>query len=92
MFVDGVKAMFLEPSIRLILKSSGEGAMFKIKVFNALQMQFGPLKYLSQNNPSKRNPKLKMKTSLEVLNKNLPTTRTNMCTKAVSLQEVELDG
>jgi len=35
------------------------GAMFKIEVFNAFQMQFGP---------SKCNPKLKMKTSLEVLN------------------------
>jgi hypothetical protein len=33
--------------------------VFKIEVFNALQTQFGP---------SKRNPKLKMKTSLEVLN------------------------
>ena len=33
--------------------------MFKIEVFNALQTRFGP---------SKRNLKLKMKTSLEVLN------------------------
>jgi hypothetical protein len=95
MFVDGVKAVFLEPSFRLILKSGGEGAMFKIKVFNALQMQFGPLKYTSLKttlDPSKRNPKLKMNTSFEVLNKNLPTTRTNKRTKALSLQEVELDG
>ena len=43
--------------------------MFKIEFFNALQTRFGPSKiYLSQNNPSKCNPKLKMKTSLEVLN------------------------
>ena len=34
-------------------------AVFKIEVFNALQMQFGP---------SKCSPKLKMKMSLEVLN------------------------
>ena len=47
----------------------GWQAMFKIEAFNALQMRFGPFKiYLSQNNPSGHNPKLKMKTSLEVLN------------------------
>jgi hypothetical protein len=41
--------------------------MFKIEVFNALQTRFGPSNiYLSQNNPSKYNPKLK--TSLEILN------------------------
>ena len=44
---------------------------------------------LSQNNPSQRNPKLEMKTSLEVLN--MPITRINKC-RALSLQEVELDG
>ena len=44
-------------------------AMFKIEVFNALQMRLGPSKYTSlKHNPSKRNPKLKMKTSLKVLN------------------------
>jgi hypothetical protein len=44
--------------------------VLKIEVFNALQTRFGPSKYTSlKNNPSKRNPKLKMKTtSLEVLN------------------------
>jgi hypothetical protein len=42
--------------------------MLKIEVFNALQTQFGLSKYTSQNNPSKCNPKVKMKTSLEVLN------------------------
>ena len=45
----------------------------------------------SQNNPSKRNPKLKMKTSLEVLDLICPPTRTNK-RMALSLQEVELDG
>jgi hypothetical protein len=47
--------------------------------------------YLSQNNPSKRNPKLNMKMSLEVLNiicpPQEPTKR-----RALLLQEVELDG
>ena len=41
----------------------------KIEVFNALQTRFGPSKHTpSQNSPSKRNPILKMKTSLKVLN------------------------
>ena len=45
------------------------GPVFKIEVFHALQTQFGPSKYmpLSQNSPSKCNPKLKMKTPLEVI-------------------------
>ena len=44
-------------------------SVFKIEVFNALQMWFGPSNiYLSQTNPSKHNPEFKMKTSLEVLN------------------------
>ena len=47
--------------------------------------------FLSQNNPSKHNPKLKMKTSLEVLNIICPATGPHMC-RALSLQEVELDG
>ena len=56
--------------------------VFKIEVNNALQTRFGP---------SKCNPKLKMKTSLEVFNIIYPTTRTNK-RWALSLQEVELDG
>ena len=45
-----------------------EHLMFKIEVFNALQTRFGPSKYTSlKHNPSKRNPKLKTKTSLEIL-------------------------
>jgi hypothetical protein len=41
-----------------------------IEVSDALSNAIWPLKniYLSQNNPSKRDPKLKMKTSLEFLN------------------------
>ena len=42
--------------------------------------------YLSQNNPSKRNPELKMKTWIEVLNIIYPPQ------EPTSLQEVELDG
>jgi hypothetical protein len=43
--------------------------MFKTEVFNALPTRFGPSKYTSlKKNPSKWNPKLKMKMSLEVLN------------------------
>jgi hypothetical protein len=45
------------------------GPVFKIDVFNALHMQFGPSEYTSlKNNPSKCSPELKMKTSLELLN------------------------
>ena len=44
--------------------------------------------YLSQNSPAIRNPKLKMKTSLQY---NLLATTTNKH-RALSLQEVELDG
>ena len=47
----------------------GIPTVFKIEVFNALQTRFGPSKYTSfKISPSKRNLKLKMKTSLEVLN------------------------
>ena len=54
---------------RLICSSNDKGAVFKIEVFIVLQTRYGPSKHTSpQNNPSKRNPKLKMKTSLEVLN------------------------
>jgi hypothetical protein len=64
--------------------------VFKIKVFNALSIAIWPfIIYLAQNGPSKRNPKLKMKTSLEVLN--TLVTRTNK-RRALPLQEVELDG
>ena len=45
----------------------------------------------SENNSTKRNPKLKMKTSLEVLNINLFATGTNKRME-LSLQEVGLDG
>jgi hypothetical protein len=56
-------------SFLLILQRRPVCSVFKIEVFNALQMRFGPSKYTSHNNPSKRNLKLKMKaTSLEVLN------------------------
>ena len=49
-----------------------------------------PIKiYLSQNNPSKRNPILNMKTSLEVLNTICPPREPNK-RRALSLQEVEL--
>jgi hypothetical protein len=52
------------------MQSAWSTLVFKIEVFNALQMRFGPSKYTSlQKKPSKRNPKLKMKTLLEVLNK-----------------------
>ena len=47
--------------------------------------------YLSQNSPSKHNPNLKMKTSLEILNINMPTTTTNEH-RALSQQEVEFDA
>jgi hypothetical protein len=74
-------AMFLEPNPNAQLLSSWElcipgqsqssqckAMMFKIEVFDAFQMRFGPSKYTSlKTNPSKRNPKLNMKTSLEVL-------------------------
>jgi hypothetical protein len=44
-------------------------AVFKIEVFNTLQTQFGPSRYTSLKKIlQKHNPKLKMKTSLEVLN------------------------
>ena len=67
------------------------GPVFKIEVFNALQTRLGPSKYTSlKNNPSKCNSKLEMKTSLEVLNVNLPATRINN-RRALSLQEVESD-
>ena len=52
-----------------ILGSMVSHPMFKTKVFNALQTRLGPSKYtFLKTNPSKRNPKLKTKTSLEVLN------------------------
>jgi hypothetical protein len=48
--------------------------VFKIEVFNALQTRFGPSKYISLKTPlSKCNLKLKMKTSLEVLNTIIPS-------------------
>ena len=47
--------------------------------------------YLSQNNPSKCNPKLKMKMSLTVLNRISPPQEPTKH-RALSLQEVELDG
>ena len=44
-------------------------AVFKIEVFECPSNTIRPFKiYLFQNNPSKRNPKLKMNTSLKVLN------------------------
>jgi hypothetical protein len=47
--------------------------VFKIEVFNALQIQFSPSKYTSlKTTLSECNPKLKMETSLEVLNKFCP--------------------
>ena len=50
-------------------RNSRAKSVFKIQVFNALQTQNWSFKiHLSQNNPSKCNPRLKMKTSLEVLN------------------------
>ena len=43
--------------------------VFKIEVFNALQMRFGPSNtYLFENNLPQRNPNLKMMTPVEVLN------------------------
>ena len=55
--------------MRLVFKFGnfkGLWAVFKIEVFNALQVRFGLTNInLFQNNPSKRNPKLKMKTSLK---------------------------
>jgi hypothetical protein len=60
--------------------------VFKIEVFNALQTRFGPSNaiwpfkiYLSQNNPSKCNPKLKMKTSLDVLKNFTPVKFYTLC-------------
>jgi hypothetical protein len=56
---------------------------------NAIQ----PFKiHLSQNNPSKRNPKLKIKTSLEVLNVICPSQEPTNKRRASSLQEEELDS
>jgi hypothetical protein len=52
------------PSPTCVSKSQ---PLFKFEVFSALQTWFGP-SCLFQTNPSKRNPKLKMKTSSEVLN------------------------
>ena len=66
--------------------------MFKIEVFNALQTRFGPFKiYLSQKNPSKRKLKLKVNMSLGSPQYNILATRTNK-RRALSLQEMELDG
>jgi hypothetical protein len=66
--------------------------VFKIEVLNALQTRFGPSKYTSlKNNFSKRNPELKMKKSLEVLNIICPSQEPTKH-RVLSLQEVELDG
>ena len=62
-------------------------AVFKIEVFNALQTWFWPFKtHLSQNNLSKRNPNLKMKASLEVLDIICPSQEPHE-RRALSLQE-----
>ena len=69
-------------------------AVFKIEVFNALRSSnaIWPFKvYLSQNNPSKRNSKLKMKDVTWSPQYNMPVTRTNK-RRGLSLQEVELGG
>ena len=70
----------------LYLSNKRSQLVFKIEVFDAFYTRFGPSKYiyLSQNNFSKRNPKLKMmKTlSLEVLNMICPSqelTRVGHC-------------
>ena len=66
--------------------------MFKIEVFNAPSNTIWPFKiYLSQNNPSKCNPRLKNEDVTWSPQYNLPTTRTNK-RRALSLREVELDG
>jgi hypothetical protein len=67
--------------------------VFKIEVFIALQMRVGPpdYRYLSQKSPSKHNPNLKLKTSLEVLNIICPPQEPTSIGQS-SLQEVELYG
>ena len=65
--------------------------MFKIEVFNALQMRFGPSKYTSlKTTLQNATPNWKWRCHLKSYF-NLPATRTNKC-RALSLQEVELDG
>ena len=65
-----------------------------LRVFKELSLQcpsstIWPFKiYLSQNSPSKRNPNLKMNTSLEVLNMICPPQEPT----SIGLQEMELDG
>ena len=48
--------------------------------------------YFSQHNPLKRDPELKIKTPLERLQRHLPVTRINKCSRAFSVQEVGSDG
>ena len=65
----------------------------KIEVFNALQMRFRPSNIDTSVKTTQSNPKLKMKTSLEVLDQyNLLVTRTCDKLRALSLQEVDLAG
>ena len=64
--------------------------MFKLKVFNALQTRFGPSKYTSIN-PFKTQSQIEYEDITWTPQYNLPTTRSNKC-RALSLQEVELDG
>ena len=65
--------------------------MLKIEVFNALQTWFGPSKYTSLKSTFKTQPQIENKDVAWSPRYNLPTTRTNKC-RALSLQEVELDG
>ena len=66
--------------------------MFKIEVFNALQMRFDPSEiYLSQNNPSETQPQIENEGITWSPQYNMPVRRTNK-RRPLSLQEVELDG
>jgi hypothetical protein len=65
--------------------------MFKIKVFNALQTRFGPLKYTSlKTTLQNATPNCKWRRHWSPQH-NPPTTRINKH-RTLSLQEVELDG
>ena len=64
--------------------------MFKIEVFNALQMRFGPSKYTSlKTTLQETQPQTEIEDVTQSPQYNLPTTRTNKRTRALSLQEVE---
>ena len=74
------------------LRTRSSQAMFHIEVFNALQTRFGPSKYTSlKTTLQNATPNCKMKTSLEVLDIICPPQEPDK-RRALSLQELALDG